>query len=523
MIIISGTSNALLLAIINSAAAASEDTQLEVRLFFTGILCISLFIITKRFVMRQSVFHVEEMIRKVRVRIVKKIRRSELSVMEQEGTNDIYAAISQDANQISQTVSFMGIGFQSLIMVLFSVGYVAFISIPAFVIMLVYFVVGITAYLRLNGAANGFLREAVKKESLFFGVMDSILKGFKELKINKVKNQSIFERFELVTGQSKKYKVQAMYKIISSYMFSQSFFYVLLVIIIFILPLYTEITEDNIVKLSASILFIIGPLEAIVTSIPTFVQANVASENILRLEKRLEANLSEEELAKINDPYYNVPPLPLEHSITLKDLTFAYPKNGFRVGPVNLSIEKGKITFISGGNGSGKSTFLKLLTGLYNAQTGSIMVDDTPLTPQNHDAYQTLYSAIFTDFYLFERLYGLDEVDPERVEQLLRTMRIDQKTSIVDGAITDRNLSTGQRKRLALVVALLEDKPVYIFDEVAADQDPQFKKFFYEELLVELKASGKTLVVVTHDDLYFDNCDYHYRFDNGVLSEYQPG
>ena len=79
--------------------------------------------------------------------------------------------------------------------------------------------------------------------------------------------------------------------------------------------------------------------------------------------------------------------------------------------------------------------------------------------------------------------------------------------SYADGRFSTLDLSTGQRKRLAMVAALLDDKPIYIFDEWAADQDPGFRRYFYEGLLGELKARGKTVLAVTHDDRYFGVAD----------------
>jgi putative ATP-binding cassette transporter len=128
-----------------------------------------------------------------------------------------------------------------------------------------------------------------------------------------------------------------------------------------------------------------------------------------------------------------------------------------------------------------------------------------------------LFSAIFSDFHLFEKLHGLSAVDPERVNALLRLMEISDKTAFSEGHFTNTHLSTGQRKRLALVVSYLEDKPIYVFDEVAADQDPQFRRYFYETLLPELKSAGKTVVVVSHDDRYFQAGDRVLQMDYGKL------
>jgi putative ATP-binding cassette transporter len=193
--------------------------------------------------------------------------------------------------------------------------------------------------------------------------------------------------------------------------------------------------------------------------------------------------------------------------IRLQGLSFSYvDQDGnelFRVGPLDLDIRRGEILFVMGGNGSGKTTLLKLLTALYYPTAGRLLVDDRPIEGAALRPYHELFSAIFADFHLFPKLYGLSDVTETAVQQLLSRFQLGEKTAFVGDHFTNLQLSTGQRKRLALIVALLEDRPVYIFDEWAADQDPEFRRYFYEQLLPELAARGKTVIAVTHDDRYF--------------------
>ena len=150
------------------------------------------------------------------------------------------------------------------------------------------------------------------------------------------------------------------------------------------------------------------------------------------------------------------------------------------------------------------------------------MVDDEVLDHDLYHNYRELFSIIFTDFHLFDRLYGLEEVDRKKVKSLLAKMELSLKTNYRDGAFTTTDLSTGQRKRLAYVAAMLDDKQIYVFDEWAADQDPVFRKFFYEVLLPELRDQGKTIIAVTHDDKYFSSADRVLKMDEGVLVDYSP-
>jgi putative ATP-binding cassette transporter len=253
--------------------------------------------------------------------------------------------------------------------------------------------------------------------------------------------------------------------------------------------------------------------------IPMMSQLNITIENLQRLEITLD-----ETLAKSAN-YEDAPLKDMRgfKSIVFDKVCFTYrdPDGNatFQVGPFTCSVHHGEMLFLVGGNGSGKTTFLKLFTALYQPQQGAIRVDEELIGPANIQSYRNLFSAIFSDFHLFDKLHGLSDAAPERVNALLRLMEISHKTAFADGHFTNTHLSTGQRKRLALVVSYLEDKAVYVFDEVAADQDPHFRKYFYETMLPELKRAGKTIVVVTHDDRYHHIADRVLVMDYGTLQE----
>ncbi|HDR9319880.1 TPA: cyclic peptide export ABC transporter, partial [Burkholderia vietnamiensis] len=221
-------------------------------------------------------------------------------------------------------------------------------------------------------------------------------------------------------------------------------------------------------------------------------------------------------------------------AVTLRGVTHAYfherDERMFRIGPIDLTIRPGELVFIVGGNGSGKTTLAKVLTGLYEPEEGTIEVDGRPIGWRERAAYRQRFSAVFNDFHLFDALLGIvDPDDPARAQAdaranaLIAKLALDHKVKVVDGAFSNRALSTGQRKRLALVVAYLEDRPFYLFDEWAADQDPSFKAVFYEQLLPELRARGKAVIVITHDDRYFDLADRLLKLDNGqIVSDTAP-
>ncbi|WP_310481926.1 ATP-binding cassette domain-containing protein [Chamaesiphon sp. VAR_48_metabat_403] len=194
-------------------------------------------------------------------------------------------------------------------------------------------------------------------------------------------------------------------------------------------------------------------------------------------------------------------------------------EKGFLLGPISMTLEPGTVTFLVGGNGSGKSTLAKLITGLYLPQSGAVYLNDKLIVERDLEWYRQHFSAIFSDFYLFEQCLGFDRINLDRdVEQYLRELQLDRKVTVKDGTLSTINLSQGQRKRLALLTAYLEDRPIYLFDEWASDRDPLFRDLFYKEILGKLKARGKTILVISHDDRYFHLANQIIKLDYGTIS-----
>jgi putative ATP-binding cassette transporter len=341
------------------------------------------------------------------------------------------------------------------------------------------------------------------------------MEGFKEIKLNRRKSDDLYAHFNVIADESEQLRIRTGTLYVTDFMFSQVAFYLLLACLIFLMPQFSQTSASTAVKLTASILFIMRPLETLISSIPFFAKANLAALNLRELEVRLDAShdiLSPETAVKLPESF---------SAITFEDVMFSYTdRDGrqlFSVGPINEEIRQGEVLFVVGGNGSGKSTFLKLLTGLYVPRSGSIRINGIVLDRDSIASYREQFAIVFSDFFLFERLYGIEDIDTQRVHALIREMDLQKKTSFAEGSFTNVNLSTGQRKRLALIAALMDDKRICVFDEVAADQDPVFRKYFYETFLAKLKNEGKTVIAVSHDDRYFHVADRVIRMDYGKV------
>jgi len=515
MAMISGVAQGTLLGIITTAASTVSYDKLNFRYFLLFIITFAVVIVGKRYSLIKLTELMEDIIERVRTRISLKIRDSELIFLENIEKGDIYARLTHGTNLISEAAIIIINACQSALIVFFCLIFVAYISMPAFVITIIAMGLAIANYSFHQKEIESELRETGIKEGQFFDMLNQILDGFKELKMNRKKRDDYFEYFKKLAVETKELKIKTGFGFVTELMYSQVFFYTLIAIIIFILPRFDHTGSSSVIQITAAVLFIMGPTNAMVSAIPIFARANMAIENLYGLESRLD---------EAGKAFKTESPLLLEdikdfNEIRFENISFSYfdKYNNplFTVGPVTLSVGKGEIIFIVGGNGSGKSTFLKLLTGLYYPISGNIRIDGQDIEKTLYPSYRELFSVIFGDFHLFRRLYGLEIINEDKIKNLLKTMGLDKKTAVMDGEFTNIDLSTGQRKRIAMIVSLLDDKPIFVFDEWAADQDPEFRKYFYEVLLKELKEQGKTVIAVSHDDRYFHFADRVFKMEFG--------
>jgi putative ATP-binding cassette transporter len=348
--------------------------------------------------------------------------------------------------------------------------------------------------------------------------MNHLLNGFKEIKMNRTKSDDIFHNYlNEIALRVKELRISSESKFLSNQLFAQVFWYFLVASIVFLLPKISQIPNEKIMNITTVVLFIVGPIGMVVGAMPLIVKANFALDQLDDLENELSAA---DDLKDTNpDNPFTVPGG--FKGIEFKNIIFTYSaptdQGSFSIGPIDLKINAGEILFIVGGNGSGKTTLLKVITGLYYPRQGTVLMNGLMVNRTNYLHYRNEMATIFTDFHLFDRLYGVKEVDMGRLKESLRTMELLDKTAYVDGMFTNLNLSTGQKKRLALIIALMEDKPILVVDELAADLDPEFRKYFYQVILRDLKSSGKTIIATSHDDRYFHVADRVVKMEYGKI------
>lgn len=508
----SGISNAMLLMVTNTAAVQGGG-------FFDLVAFIGLFTLYAigfRACFNQVTVLFEDAVERTRTRIAGKLRGLDLLGLNQLDSTTVYNRLTQQTAVISDAAGVLAASLQSAALVVFTALYLASVSIPAFILAVLLIGGGLLTYFHRAGEVNARMREASAHEMAFFDSIGDLIGGFKELKLNYGRSAALASRIAEAATAVRALRIRTADLFNTNYIFAYSLFYALLGVLVFIGPQYQPGAGADIMRLTAIVLFVIGPTSTVVAGIPAWAKATLAATEIASLEDDLDR------LARHPPPAGPPAPAPAFSTIELRDVDFQYRGNAekFEVGPLNLTVNRGEILFITGGNGSGKSTLLKLLCALYHPDAGHILLDGRTVRPEDIPSYRALFSAIFTDFYLFKTLDGADAIDPATVDSLLQLMRIDTKTRFEGERFSTLDLSTGQRKRLALVVALMENRPVMIFDEWAADQDPEFRRYFYETLLPSLKSQGKTVIAVTHDEHYLHHADRLVKMEYGRIEPY---
>ncbi len=511
-----GISTAAILGAIN-AGLQGNGSLWAATLF---LIALFLFIKTQYYVTITTTAEIEAIIHKIRLRLMDHIRRSELLSLEAIGRSSIVAAITSDTAILTQASNMLCFSIQGAVLVFFVAIYVAYLSLAAIVTTVVIIGVAGVIFHYKNRRLAVEKQKSAEWERRLFDRLTDFLDGFKEVRLNAARSIDLFEDASEVSRTAANIKIKSQAETFKLIVTSQISMYVLIGAVVFVAPQFSEALGGlTLTKTTTALMFIVGACFGLVQSIPILLNANAAADRIEQLEARLQATASSIEVAdtRLQKRF---------DSIEMKDIVFRYldkfSEATFKIGPIDFGLRPGELVFITGGNGSGKSTFLRVLAGLYRPDSGEIRLDDELVDDKTRDTYRALMSAIFFDYHLFHKLYGIPEPEPGELERLLKQFRLADKTGVSDGEFRTLDLSGGQRRRLALIVSLLEKRPILLLDEWTAEQDPEFRRKFYDELLPDLMRSGATVVVITHDDRYLDELHLparRIRMDEGRIVE----
>ena len=518
---LSGGSSAGLIALIGHAISSNNATSPTLLAWgFVGLAFVALLtsIVSQVVLIRLS----QDAVFKMQMRLSRQILSSQLSHLEQLGTPRLLATLTEDVQAISNAVFSVPFLCINAAIVVGCLIYVTLLSPQVFLMVIILFAIAIGSTNILLKRGGKQLANAREDQDILFKHFRSITDGIKELKLNYARRQDFLtEDLQTTAADFRRHSVRGLtfFAITSSW--GKLIFFFAIGVVLFLLPNLMAINPETFAGYIITFTYLIAPLESIVNKLPIISKANIALQKIEMLGLSL-ANRSEAA---------TVPPV-LNHSwhdLELKGVTHTYTSDredvNFTLGPINLSLVPGEIAFIVGGNGSGKSTLAKLITGLYIPEMGEIIFDGQPITEANREWYRQHFSVIFSDFYLFERLLGFDGSNLDtQVQDYLNQLQLERKVKVEGTKLSTTALSQGQRKRLALLTAYLEDRPIYLFDEWAADQDPIFKEIFYTEFLPKLRERGKMILAISHDDQYFQIADRLIKLDYGqVVYEKKKG
>lgn len=511
--VIAGACNAGLIATLNHALHAGGPRDGLAVLF---VVLATVRIVASGLSQLALVRFAQATVARLRNKLVARILQVPLAELEELGAPRLTASLSDDTLHVTTGL----VGVPQLIVNLALIGcgglYLTWLAPEVVVWMTGLVAAGALVHRLLFASGMHFVRLARDDQDRMFAYVRALTQGIKELKLHSKRRRQFLERcVEAVTDDHRQNNCAAEARFIASTNLSTLLFLALVGMVVLVAPRFIPLGTETLSGFVLTCSFLMGPLAAVLGSFSYLGRANVALTRIQALGLALDARASE-------------PAIDIEvaaetfQSLELCGVTHIYHTDRddrpFQLGPIDLSLSRGELVFLAGGNGSGKSTLAKVLTGLYAPESGSVRLNGREVHDAERDRYRQHFSAVFGDFYLFEELLGIDVSGRDaRAREYLRKLRLDRCVKIEDGRLSTTKLSTGQRKRLALLVAYLEDRPCYVFDEWAADQDPEFKEFFYTCLLQELRARQKALLVITHDDRWFGVADRLLKLDSGRM------
>ncbi len=517
--VLSGGANAALLAVINASLKTTRPARILV-LEFAG-LCLVLPL--ARFFSELLLTRLgQEAMYMLRMKLCGQILAAPLRHLEKLGSAKLLATLTEDIPNLTGALTVLPVLCINAALVVGCLAYMAVLSWLMFAVVIGFMIVGIVGYQVPIAKVQKIFINARQNSDALMNHLRALTQGAKELKSHRARRQAfIKEQLQVSARSFMDHNISALRLYSGASSWGQTLVFIVIGIYLFFLPPYTHAGTTTLIGYTLALLYLMTPLQVIMNSLPQLSRANVA----LNTVEELGFTLVKEKPEEFSE---NCLPAARWRTLALRAATHFYERENesetFVVGPIDLTFDSGEIVFITGGNGSGKTTLIKMIAGLYKPESGALVLDGQTVDDGNIEWYRQYFSIVFSDFYLFEHLLGVEGEDMDtRARGYLEELKLSQKVKVSEGKLSTIELSQGQRKRLALLAAYMEDRPIYIFDEWAADQDPYFKNIFYVHILPELKARGKTVLVVSHDDRYYSMADRAIKLENGqVVSDTAP-
>lgn len=513
---LTGAGRAAILGVINAAISADGTDVRDYMMPFVGLalLLLGSQVLSRLLLVRLS----QRVIYDLRMHLSRQILAAPLRQVEKTGTPRLLSTMIDDVGALANlllSLPALSIHVSTILVCMLYLGWLSPIGLGSLVVVML---IGALSYQLVVKRGIDRFRQAREDQNRVFALLRSVTDGAKEFKLNANRRRDFIRgNLEPAAASYRKNSVvgNSIYSFATSW--GQFVFFAYIGLLLFLVADMQNMNRDTLTGFTLVVLYVIIPLEMALTLIPQFASAKVAIENIRKAGLAPEGTGDAEAV--------DAPVAPLLDSwrrLEVRQVVKSYTERsgGFRLGPVSFVLHPGELLFVMGGNGSGKSTLGKLLAGLYTPDEGEIRLDDVIVDDANRERYRQMFSAVFSDFHLLDGLQGVTAgASVNRARTLLARLQLDGVVTIRNGVFSTTELSTGQRKRLALLVSLLEDRPLYVFDEWAADQDPEFKAIFYREILPELASRGKTVFAITHDDRYAGLAHRLFRLEDGAMCE----
>lgn len=461
----------------------------------------------------------------LRTKLVKQIIDTKVPQIDHLGSARLLASLSSDIQSITVAFVRMPELVQGVILSIGVALYLGWLSLPLLLIIMFWIAMTIWISTILVKHVYHHLTTLREINDDLYQDYQSIIEGRKELALNHHRAEKLYKDDFLSHAKSYQARIiKADTFHLSAVNWSNIMIFAAIGLV-FAVSSQLDISMGIATTFSLTILFMQSPLLHAVGAYPTLQTAQVALDKIHSLA-----------LSDYKPEFITDAAIQDWQSISLTDIGYRYgdtnnDSKGLTaensgsstdiLSNVNLTLNRGDVVFLIGANGSGKSTLAKIITGIFTPTTGSVKVDQQAISEVNNVDYRQLFSAIFSDQHLFKQLVGSQGNDPDMtlVTAWLHKLNLQDKVSVTDDRLSTDKLSQGQRKRLAMLLSVAEQKDILLLDEWAADQDPAFRRVFYQTLIPELKAMGKTLFIISHDDGYFEHADRLLLMKEGRLTE----
>ena len=498
-----------LIAFINQRLMTVVDTSLAVLPEFLGLLLLLMVVTLGSQLALTTLGH--HFVFRLRGEFIKRILDSQIEKVEKIGSASLLAGLTSDIRNI--TIAFVRLPelVQGIILTVGSAAYLAWLSGKMMMVTALWMALTIWGGFVLVARVYRHMATLRETEDKLYHDYQTVLEGRKELTLNRERAEYVFNQLYLPDAREYRHHIiRADTFHLSAVNWSNIMMLGAIGLVFWMANSLGWANTAVAATYSLTLLFLRTPLLSAVGALPTLLSAQVAFNKLNTFS-----------LTPYRADFPQPEPHPHWQTLELRDVCFHYPDNSFAVGPINLTLQRGELVFLIGGNGSGKSTLAMLLTGLYQPASGQILLDGQPLAADKPEDYRKLFSAVFTDVWLFDRLLGPGgkAANPALVGQWMEYLKMTHKLQLDNGRIVDLKLSKGQKKRVALLLALAEERDIILLDEWAADQDPHFRREFYQLLLPLMQQMGKTVFAISHDDHYFQHADRLLEMRGGQLTE----